>query len=38
LIEDIRTDVKVAFNSLEREGYAGFASDPFLAGTGSEKG
>ncbi|CAD6566154.1 MAG: riboflavin kinase [Tremellales sp. Tagirdzhanova-0007] len=32
LVEDIRTDVKVAFNSLARAGYAECASNPFLLG------
>ncbi|EIW72827.1 hypothetical protein TREMEDRAFT_24798 [Tremella mesenterica DSM 1558] len=31
LIADIQTDVKVALNSLAREGYAVYAKDPFFA-------
>jgi len=41
LVEDIRTDVRVALNSLARGGYAGYASDPFLLGgegEGEEEG
>lgn len=30
LVDDIKTDVQVAFNCLARPGYAGFANDPFL--------
>lgn len=36
LIDDINVDVKVALNSLAREGYAKYASDPFFARPGGQ--
>lgn len=36
LIEDIKMDIKVGLNSLEREGYSVFKEDEYLVGFSAE--